>query len=226
MIRARVLVVEDEPAIRDSIVYALEREQAIVTAVETAAAALTAAAETSPDVVVLDLMLPDGSGLDVCRSLRARSDVPIIMLTARSTEIDRVIGLEVGADDYVVKPFSILELVSRVRAQVRRRALDRNPRETVLHAGDLELDLVRQEARVAGRQVALTPAEMRLATVLASAPDRAYTRDELMTELWGANLAGASRACDTHILNLRRKLDGSTASIETVRGVGYRLRVA
>jgi DNA-binding response OmpR family regulator len=174
---------------------------------------------------VLDLMLPDGSGLDVCRDIRAESDVPIIMLTARSTEIDRVIGLEVGADDYLVKPFSLLELVSRIRAQVRRRRLDRSQRQPVVVVGDLELDLVRQEARVDGKPISLTPAEMRLATTLAAEPDRVYTRDELMASLWGANLAGASRACDTHVLNLRRKLDGSSASIETVRGVGYRLRV-
>lgn len=224
MIGARVLVVEDEPAIRDAIVYALEREQTEVIAAETATAALEAARTAAPDVVILDLILPDGSGLDVCRDLRLVSDVPIIMLTARSSEIDRVIGLEIGADDYVVKPFSILELVSRVRAQVRRRRLDRPQRAPVIVVGDLELDLVRQEARVDGREVALTPAEMRLVTTLAQEPDRAFSRDELMASLWGANLVGASRACDTHVLHLRRKLDGSSARIETVRGIGYRLR--
>ena len=225
MIGARVLVIEDEPAIRDAVVYALERERVDVVAAETASAGLEAARRTPPDVIVLDVILPDGSGLDVCRDLRMESDVPIIMLTVRSSEIDRVIGLEVGADDYVVKPFSILELVSRVRAQVRRRRLNRSQGAPTILVGDLEVDLVRQEARVNGRDIALTPAEMRLVMTLAQQPDRAVSRDELMASLWGASLAGASRACDTHILNLRRKLEGSTARIETVRGLGYRLRV-
>jgi DNA-binding response OmpR family regulator len=170
-------------------------------------------------------MLPDGSGVDVCRTLRAESDVPIIMLTARITEVDRVLGLEVGADDYVVKPFSIAELVGRVRALLRRRRLDRTGPEGIVTAGDLRIDLVRQEVTVGTRPVALTPAELRLATMFAREPERAFTRDELMAALWGTE-AASSRTCDTHVLNLRRKLDPSTTRIESIRGVGYRLRVA
>ena len=221
---ARLLVVEDEPAIRDAVVVALEQERFRVDAVETAAHALERTRADSPDLVVLDVMLPDGSGIDVCRQLRAESDVPIIMLTARSTELDRVLGLEVGADDYVVKPFSLAELVSRVRALLRRRDLDRLGTHTLISAGDLRIDLVRHEASIDGRRVPLTPAEMRLLTKLAADPERAFTRDELMEALWDADVPGSSRACDTHVLNLRRKLDGSGVAIETVRGYGYRLR--
>jgi DNA-binding response OmpR family regulator len=221
---ARLLVVEDEAAIRDALSYALEKEGFRVELVASAKTALERARAEAPDLLLLDLMLPDGSGVDVCRELRAESDIPIIMLTARSTEVDRVLGLEIGADDYVVKPFSIAELVSRVRALLRRRQLDRHGPTAVVAAGDLRIDLVRQEVRVAGKDVALTPAELRLVTLLAGEPERAFTRDELMSTLWGSGFA-ASRACDTHVLNLRRKLRSSTARIETVRGIGYRLRV-
>jgi DNA-binding response OmpR family regulator len=223
-VTARVLVVEDEPAIRDAVTVALEQERYQVEAVATAAEALARTRASAPDVLVLDVMLPDGSGIDVCRRLRAESDVPIIMLTARSTEVDRVLGLEVGADDYVVKPFSLAELVSRVRALLRRRELDRVGAKTTVAAGDLRIDLVRQEATVDGRSVALTPAELRLLTRLAGEPGRAFSRDELMEALWDVETSGASRACDTHVLNLRRKLDGAAIAIETVRGFGYRLR--
>jgi len=222
--RARILVVEDEPAIRDAVVFALEQERFQVEYVEAAAEALAAVRAQAPDLVLLDIMLPDGSGIDVCRELRAESDVPIIMLTARGTELDRVLGLEVGADDYVVKPFSVAELVSRVRALLRRRELDRMGPGRLLSVGKLRVELVRQEASVDGRSVALTPAEMRLLSRLASDPERAFTRDELMEALWDTALPGASRACDTHVLNLRRKLAGSGVSIDTVRGLGYRLR--
>ena len=225
MTGARILVVEDEHAIRDALEFALEREGFRVDVVRTAAAALEHARADPPAVLVLDLMLPDGSGVDVCRTLRAESDVPIIMLTARSTEVDRVLGLEAGADDYVVKPFSIAELIARVRALLRRRQLDTAGPAATLVAGDLRVDLLRQEVRVGGKDVALTPAEMRLVTLFAGEPERAFSRDELMAMLWGPTDV-ATRACDTHVLNLRRKLRGSNARIETVRGVGYRLHVA
>jgi DNA-binding response OmpR family regulator len=223
--RPLILVVEDEPAIRDSLQYALEKEGYRVEAVETAAGALERARAGSPDLLLLDLMLPDGSGLDVCRTVRAESDVPIIILTARGIEADRVLGLEVGADDYVVKPFSVAELVGRVRAQLRRRRLDRDRGGQVVTVGDLRVDLLRQEVSVAGRPVSLTPAEVRLITALAREPERAFTRAELMAVLWDTDTSPASRACDTHVLNLRRKLGRTRARIETVRGVGYRLRV-
>ena len=221
---AHLLVVEDEPASRDAVVVALEQERVRVEAVETAAHALERTRADKPDLVVLDLMLPDGSGIDVCRQLRAESDVPIIMLTARSTEVDRVLGLEVGADDYIVKPFSLAELVSRVRALLRRRELDRVGPHSTVSAGNLRIDLVRHEASIDGRRVPLTPAEMRLLTKLAVDPERAFSRDELMEALWDVDVGGSSRACDTHVLNLRRKLEGSGVAIETVRGYGYRLR--
>jgi len=148
------------------------------------------------------------------------------MLTARDDETSVVVGLEVGADDYVVKPFSLAELVSRVRALLRRRELDRVGTTTRISAADLRIDLVRQEVTIDGRNVALTPAELRLLTRLAGEPGRAFSRDELMEALWDVETSGASRACDTHVLNLRRKLDGAGVAIETVRGFGYRFRVA
>ena len=224
MTGARLLVVEDELAIRESLVYALEQESYRVHAVDSAAAALDWARTEGPELILLDVMLPDGSGMDVCRVLRAESDVPIIMLTARSSEVDRVLGLEVGADDYVVKPFSVAELVGRVRALLRRRELDRTGAVTAVVAGDLRIDLVRHEVTVDGRGVALTPGELRLLTRLASEPERAFSRDELMEVLWDVAAGGTSRACDTHVLNLRRKLGASGGAIETVRGFGYRFR--
>jgi DNA-binding response OmpR family regulator len=220
----RILLVEDDQVIGDAVVYALEQERFRVQVLTRAGAVLAAVRADVPELVLLDLMLPDGSGVDVCRELRAESAVPIIMLTARSTELDRVLGLEVGADDYIVKPFSVAELVSRVRALLRRRELDRVGPSRVLSVGNLRVDLLRQDVSIDGRTVSLTPAEMRLLSTLAGDPDRAFTRDELMEALWDAAIPGASRACDTHVLNLRRKLDGSGVSIETVRGFGYRLR--
>ena len=222
---ARILLVEDEPAISDAVAYALEQEHYRVEALGSAVAALERVRQGAPDLIVLDLMLPDGSGLDVCRELRAESDVPIIMLTARVSEVDRVLGLEVGADDYVVKPFSVAELVGRVRALLRRRELDRAGAGATVVAGGLRIDAVRHEVTVDGRAVSLTPAELRLLTRLAGDPERAFSRDELMQTLWDTS-TGASRACDTHVLNLRRKLDGSGVTIETVRGFGYRLHAA
>jgi two-component system, OmpR family, response regulator RegX3 len=219
--RVKILIVEDEDAIAVPLAEGLRREGFEVERVATGGEALEA---PEPDLVLLDLRLPDVDGLAVCRELRARSEVPIIVVTAKGEEVDRVVGLEVGADDYVVKPFSLAELVSRVRALLRRRDLDRLGTHTLVSAGDLRIDLVRHEASIDGRRVPLTPAEMRLLTKLAADPERAFTRDELMEALWDADVPGSSRACDTHVLNLRRKLDGSGVAIETVRGYGYRLR--
>ena len=179
------------------------------------------------DVLVLDLMLPEISGLDVCRMLRAESDVPIVMLTARDAEVDRVLGLELGADDYVTKPFSTAELVSRVRAILRRRELDRTPAQgAVVRVGGLELDLVRHRVRVDGREVELTPSELSLLSLLAGAPDRVFTRREIMQHLWNSTFVGSERACDIHVSNLRKKIERDPARPErllTVRSAGYKL---
>jgi len=223
----RILVVDDEPAIVDAVVYALRRDGFDVDTAADGREALEAARAGSYDVLVLDLMLPEVSGLDVCRMLRAESDVPIVMLTARDAEVDRVLGLELGADDYVTKPFSTAELVSRVRAILRRRELDRTPAQGgVVRVGNLELDLVRHRVRVDGREVELTPSELSLLSLLAGAPDRVFTRREIMQHLWNSTFVGSERACDIHVSNLRRKIERDPARPErllTVRSAGYKL---
>ncbi len=223
----RIAVVDDEPAIRDAVSYALRSEGYDVEPYESGEQALRAVEQTPPpDLVVLDLMLPGLSGLEVCRRARADSDVPILLLTARDAEVDRVIGLEAGADDYVTKPFSMIELVSRVRAILRRRELDRNARRPVIRAGEIELDLTHHDVRVAGRQVRLTPSEFKVLALLAEQPERVFTRREIMQHLWDSDYVGDQRACDIHVSNIRRKIEANSETPErllTVRGVGYKL---
>jgi DNA-binding response OmpR family regulator len=187
----RVAVVDDEPAIRDAVSYALRSDGFDVDPFESGEDVLHAVdAETAPDLIVLDLMLPGLSGTEVCRRVRATSPVPIIVLTARDAEVDRVMGLEAGADDYVTKPFSMAELVSRVRANLRRRELDRSVQMPVTKIGDLELDLARHDVRVAGVPVRLTPSEFKVLALLAEQPDRVFTRREIMQYLWDSEYVG------------------------------------
>jgi two-component system response regulator RegX3 len=224
---SRILVVDDEPGIVDLVTYGLRREGYDVDAVGDGEAALARAREDGYDLVVLDVMLPNISGLDVCRTLRAESDVPILMLTARDAEVDTVVGLEVGADDYVTKPFSLAELVSRVRAMLRRRELDRASAGggVVREAGGIRVDLARHEVRVDGEVVSLTPSEYRLLTLLMNEPQRVFTRREIMQHLWDSAWIADERTCDAHVSNLRRKLGTAADRIATVRGVGYKLAV-
>jgi DNA-binding response OmpR family regulator len=222
----RILVVDDEPAIRDAVGYTLRTEGFDVDVVADGERALEAALGSSYDVVVLDLMLPRMSGTEVCRRVRAESAVPIIMLTARGAELDRVLGLEVGADDYVTKPFSMAELVGRIRAILRRRELDQSSRGGKLRVGTLELDPMRHQATIAGDQKRLTPSEFKLLLLLAEQPERVFSRREIMQHLWDSEYVGDQRACDIHISNLRQKLEEDPANPErivTVRGVGYKL---
>jgi DNA-binding response OmpR family regulator len=226
---SRVLVVYDEAAIREAVGYALEREGFEVVEVGDGEAALDAARGDEFDVVVLDLMLPGVSGLDVCRRLRSQSAVPIVMLTAKEAEVDRVVGLELGADDYVTKPFSLAELVSRVRAILRRRELDRETEPSVLRVGGVEIDRLRHRVRVDGAERDVTGSEFRLLVLFATHPDRAFSRRELMQHLWESEHVGDQRACDTHIVNLRRKIERDRTRPQrllTVRGVGYKLVAA
>ena len=223
---SRLLVVDDERDILEPLVYALEREGFVVASAETGNAALLRARAETFDVVVLDLMLPDMSGIDVCRTLRGESDVPILMLTARDAEVDRVLGLELGADDYVTKPYSTAELVSRIRAIIRRRELDRAATTSVLAVAGLVIDLDRHEVTVDGRVVQLTPSEFRLLRLLAEEPGRVFSRAQIMEHLWRTPYIGDARACDTHISNIRRKIERDPlhpTRIVTVREVGYRL---
>jgi two-component system response regulator RegX3 len=222
---SRVLVVEDEEAIRDAVAYSLEAEGFDVACAANGAAAMSAASEDGFDLVVLDVMLGDISGVEICRRLRAAGDVPILMLTARDAEADVVLGLEAGADDYVTKPFSMRELVSRTRALLRRRELDRVGAERERVAGDVRIDLLRHEAWVGERRVQLTPTELRLLSLLAS-EDRAFTRRQILEHLWQTTFVPEERSCDVHVANLRRKIEDDIAEptrIVTVRGVGYRL---
>ena len=223
----RVLVVDDEPAIVDAVAYALAGEGYEVESRADGEAGLEAGLRGSFDVVLLDVMLPKLSGTEVCRRLRSESDVPILMLTAKDAEVDRVLGLEIGADDYVTKPFSVAELVSRVRALLRRRELDRAGRGYAFRrVGALSLDLARHKVDVDGREVQLTPSEFRLLALLAEEPERVYSRREIMQHLWESSYVGDERACDIHVSNLRRKVERDPDEPErilTVRGVGYKL---
>jgi two-component system response regulator RegX3 len=223
----RILVVDDEPAIRDAVAYALRSDGFEVDEAAEGETALERALSGEHDVVVLDLMLPGMSGTEVCRRIRAESPVPVIMLTARGAEIDRVLGLEVGADDYVTKPFSMAELIGRIRAILRRRELDQSGGgDGLLRIGSLELDPLRHEARIGGEQKRLTPSEFKLLMLLADEPGRVYSRREIMQHLWDSEYVGDQRACDIHISNLRQKLEDDPANPErivTVRGIGYKL---
>jgi two-component system, OmpR family, response regulator RegX3 len=223
----RILVVEDEAAIADAVEYALRAEGFDVEAAADGEGALERAHSRPYDLLVLDLVLPGLSGIEVCRRLREVSTVPILMLTAKDAEVDRVLGLEVGADDYVTKPFSVPELVARVRALLRRRDLDSLERGAKLRVGDLEVDLVKHEAAVEGEAVRLTAFELKLLALLAAEPERVFTRAEIMRHLWDADYVGDERTADLHVSNIRHKIERDPANPErlvTVRGAGYKLQ--
>jgi DNA-binding response OmpR family regulator len=217
----RILVVEDEDAIAEPLVGGLRREGFEVERAATGAAALGA---SPADVVLLDLRLPDTDGLDVCRRLRERSDVPIIVVTARGEEADRVVGLELGADDYVVKPFGLRELIARIRAVTRRTGAGASTRAPIRVAG-LVVDERARRAQLDGRALELTPKEFDLLAALARDPGAAVSRRRLLEDVWETSWYGSAKTIDVHVAALRRKL-GDPGWIETVRGVGFRLRSA
>jgi len=221
----RILLAEDDPAITDSVTYSLRACGYNVDAVTSGEAALEFAPATY-DLMILDILLPGISGVEVCRKVRERGAVPVMMLTARTGEVDRVLGLEAGADDYLGKPFSMAELISRVRAILRRRELDREP-DAVRRAGGLSLDLVGQTAMIDGRGIELTSSEFRILALLAADPGRVFTRAEIANRLARGTTAADDRGCDAHVKNLRRKIEEDPARprrVVTVRGVGYLLR--
>jgi two-component system response regulator RegX3 len=226
-VSARILVVDDEPALLQGLAYALDREHFDVTTAADGAEALETARASDFDLIILDLMLPKVSGVEVCRQIRAESAVPIIMLTAKDSEVDKVVGLEVGADDYVTKPFSALELLGRVRAILRRRELDRSDGAAAVRAiGGLRVDFARHELIVDGEQVSLTPSEFKVLYVLAQRPEEVVSKREILEHLWESTFVGDQHACDVHISNLRRKVErdpGRPERIVTVRGFGYKL---
>ena len=226
---ARVLLADDEPDIVAPVGYALRAEGFDVDTVEDGEQALAAALDGGYDVLVLDVMMPKLSGTEVCRRVRERSIVPIIMLTAKDAEVDRVLGLELGADDYVTKPFSTRELASRIRAVLRRVDLERSERgpKTVLRVGGLTVDLAAHTVSVDGRPVRLTPSEFKVLALLAREPDRVLSRWQIMEHLWEAAYVGTARAADVHVANLRRKIEDDPANprrLVTVREAGYKLQ--
>jgi DNA-binding response OmpR family regulator len=221
----RILVVDDEPSLVRGLTYALERESFEVEAVGDGPAAVEVALSQAVDLVVLDVMLPKLSGTEACRRIRAQSSVPIIMLTAKDSERDLLEGLEVGADDYVTKPFSAKELIGRINAQLRRRELDRaSSGELVQTVGGITIDLARDEVTVDGAKVTLTRSEFKILSLLASSPGTLYSRRQIMEHLWDSTFVGDAHACEVHVSSLRRKIEpqpGVPQRLRTVRGVGY-----
>jgi DNA-binding response OmpR family regulator len=227
---SRILVVDDDAGILDVVSYALESEGFEVETRIDGKSGLAAARAERFELVILDVMLPDLSGTEVCRRLRAESiSVPILMLTAKDAEVDRVVGLELGADDYVTKPFFKAELVSRVKAILRRRELDQSEAPGVRSVGALVVDFARHEAKVDGRRISLTPSEFKLLALLAERPEHVYTRRQIMEHLWGSAHVGDQHAAEVHVSNLRRKVERDSEHPErivTVRGFGYKLMPA
>lgn len=225
---ARILIVEDESSLADSIRYNLEREGYAVFVASDGRRALHLATTEAPDLVLLDLMLPEMSGLDVCRAIRSTSTVPIIILTAKDAEVDRVAGLELGADDYVTKPFSMRELLARVGANLRRAAMSVAPDDLeveILEGGPVKLDVSRHEAKVRGEKVEFRPKEFQLLTAFLRRPGRLLTRDFLIDEVWGPGYFGDTKTLDVHIRRIRSKIEEDPHRPEflvTVRGLGYK----
>jgi DNA-binding response OmpR family regulator len=225
-----ILLVDDEDAVQKLLTYPLEREGFRVVPARDGQEALERFSEVNPDLVVLDIMLPRVDGLEVCKRLRARSTVPIIMLTARDDELDKVVGLELGADDYITKPFSIREFRSRVRALLRRAKLPpyQGDEDDELIATDgLKIDVARRTVELEGRPVQLTYVEFELLRTMASSPGRVFSRRMLLEELWGGAEYREPRTIDVHVRHLREKLERDPREpelIHTVRGVGYRFR--
>jgi len=227
----RILFVEDEPSIAEPFSQALRRAGFDTTTVGTAAGALETADQIDPDLVLLDLTLPDGDGREVCRELRRRGDVPIVMLTARGTETDRVVGLELGADDYVVKPFSGAEVIARIRAVLRRAgsgnggANARDGTPETLQVGSLDVDVAARRVRLDGEELQLARKELDLLVRLMRDAGKVVSREDLMADVWDVNWFGSTKTLDVHVGWLRRKLGDDPANprfIHTVRGVGFR----
>jgi two-component system response regulator RegX3 len=223
----RILVVDDELSVRESVSYALEQEGFEVTLAANGEDAEGQISGDAFDLLILDIMMPGKSGLDICREVRAHSPVPIILLTAKDAEVDKVVGLEVGADDYVTKPFSVRELLGRVRAQLRRRTLDlaNGGESTSIEAGPVSIDLARHLVTVRGEPTNLTRSEFQVLRLLAGNSGQVFSRKEIMEELWQTEFRGDMRACDVHISNLRQKIERDPQNPElvlTVRRVGYR----
>ncbi len=227
MSEVRILVIEDEEPLADSIKYNLESEGYVVDIAQTGNTGLRMFKEGDPSLILLDVMLPEISGLDLCRMFRATSDVPIIMITARDSEADKVAGLELGADDYVTKPFSMRELLARVRANLRRRGMsDRFDAESeMLTGGPVSMDVARHEVEVGGEPVQMRPREFELLAAFLRNRGLLMTRDRLITEVWGFDYYGDTKTLDVHIKRIRKKIEPDPKNpqyLVTVRGLGYK----
>jgi two-component system response regulator RegX3 len=224
--RTKILLVEDEESLADSVRYNLEREGFGVTVAEDGRRAIERFRKDRPHLVILDLMIPEMSGLDVCRLIRQESAVPIIMVTAKDSEADKVTGLELGADDYVTKPFSVRELTSRVRAHLRRASLSADaPDEDVLSCGPVVMDVARHEVQVNGDSVAFPPKEFELLETFLRRRGRLLTREYLIDEVWGHDYVGDTKTLDVHVKRIRRKIEADPhdpSLLVTVRGLGYK----
>ncbi|MCS6906927.1 MAG: response regulator transcription factor [Anaerolineales bacterium] len=222
----KILVVDDEPLIVESLIYSLEREGFQVMGIGDGSMVLETVQEYQPDLIVLDILLPGMNGIEVCKRLRARSTIPIIMLTARGDEVDRVLGLEVGADDYLPKPFSFRELLARIRALLRRVEMDRYyPPLAAITIGDLHLDLVARRLTKKGQEIQLSAREYELLSFLMRNAGRAISRKTILAQVWGEEWIGDERTLDVHIRWLRLKIEDDPALpfyLQTVRGYGYR----
>lgn len=221
----RILVVEDEASFSEALAYLLTKEGFEVTVAENGAEAITEFARNGADLVLLDLMLPGLSGVEVCRQIRSYSQVPIIMLTAKDDEVDKVVGLEIGADDYVTKPYKSRELVARIRAVLRRQGNIDEISESVLTAGGVSMDVERHMVSVRGANVALPLKEFELLEMLLRNAGRVLTRGQLIDRIWGSNYVGDTKTLDVHIKRIRAKIEEDPADpsiITTVRGLGYK----
>ena len=222
-----ILVVEDEEDILDLISYNLKQAGFLIVAVESGEEALEVASEENFSLVLLDLMLPGIDGLEVCRLLRAKPEtksIPVLMLTARTEEVDRIVGLELGADDYLTKPFSPRELVLRVRAILRRAEVVESVSDETIRVGSLTIDPIEHRVQLLGEEIELTATEFRLLLTLAQRRGRVQSREELLNVVWGYEHSGYRRTVDTHLRRLRAKMGEAADYLETVRGVGYRFR--
>jgi two-component system, OmpR family, alkaline phosphatase synthesis response regulator PhoP len=218
-----ILIVDDEANIVDLARMYLEREGFRVEAASDGAAAIERVRAQPPALVILDLMLPEIDGFEVCRRLRQDSDIPIIMLTARDEDVDKIVGLELGADDYLTKPFNPRELVARIRAILRRSERSARAETHPVHVADVSIDPGRHEVTLAGRRLALRAKEFDLLLTLAEHKGLVLTREQLLNLVWGYDFYGQTRTVDVHVAHLRKKLAGSQVLIETVTGVGYKL---
>lgn len=222
----KVLVIEDEESFRDALEFILTKEGFQIESAASGKDGIVAFTNFKPDIILLDLMLPGMSGTDVCKEIRSVSSVPIIMLTAKDAEIDKVVGLEVGADDYVTKPFSSPELIARIRAVLRRGSTDTNTdHEDVLELGPVKLDSVRHSVQVNGKEVSMPLKEFEVLEYLMENSGRVLTRGQLMDRIWGSNYVGDGKTLDVHIKRLRSKIELDPANpklLHTVRGLGYR----